>query len=48
MDAVFMGLNLLTSLVAPIVLHATVDLATGLVAYRLLQRTETPVAAVNS
>ena len=39
--AVFMGLYLLTgSLVAPIVLHATVDLANGLMAYRLLQRTE--------
>jgi hypothetical protein len=39
--AVFMGLYLLTgSLVAPIVLHATVDLANGLMAYRVLQRTE--------
>ena len=37
MGAVFMGLYLLTgSLVAPIVLHATVDLANGLMAYRTL------------
>ena len=44
--AVFMGLYLLTgSLVAPIVLHATVDLANGLTAYRLLQRTETPASS---
>ena len=40
--AVAMGLYLLTgSLVAPIVVHATVDLANGLMAYRVLQRTET-------
>ena len=46
MGAVFMGLYLLTgSLVAPIVLHATVDLANGLIAYRLLQRTETAAAS---
>ena len=39
MGAVFMGLYLLTgSLVAPIVVHATVDLANGLIAYRLLRR----------
>ena len=44
--AVFMGLYLLTgSLVAPIVLHATVDLANGLMAYRLLQRTETAASS---
>ena len=43
--AVFMGLYLLTgSLVAPIVLHATVDLANGLTAYRLL-RTETAASS---
>ena len=42
MGAVFMGPYLLTgSLVAPIVLHATVDLANGLMVYRLVQRTET-------
>ena len=41
MGAVFMGLYLLTgSLVAPIVLHATVDFANFLMAYRFLQRTE--------
>ena len=44
--AVFMGLYLLTgSLVAPIVLHATVDLANGLMAYRFLQRTETAASS---
>jgi membrane protease YdiL (CAAX protease family) len=41
MGAVFMGVYLLTnSLVAPIVLHATVDLANGVMAYRFFQRTE--------
>jgi len=36
-----MGLYLMTgSLVAPVVLHATVDLANGLMAYHALQRTE--------
>ena len=44
--AVFMGLYLLTgSLVAPIVLHATVDLANGLMAYRLFQRTDTAASS---
>ena len=39
MGAIAMGLYLLTgSLVAPIVLHATVDLANGLMAYRVLQQ----------
>ena len=42
MGAVFTGVYLLTgSLVAPIVLHATVDLANFLMAYRFFQRTET-------
>ena len=46
MGAVFMGLYLLTgSLVAPIVLHATMDLANGLIAYRLFQRTETAASS---
>jgi membrane protease YdiL (CAAX protease family) len=46
MGAVFMGAYLLTgSLVAPIVLHATVDLANGLMAYRVLQRTETSASS---
>ena len=46
MGAAFTGLYLLTgSLVAPIVFHATVDLANGLVAYRLLQRTETTASS---
>ena len=46
MGAVFMGVYLLTgSLVAPIVLHATVDLANGLMAYRFLQRTETAASS---
>ena len=46
MGAVFMGLYLLTgSLVAPIVLHATVDLANFLMAYRLFQRTETAASS---
>ena len=44
--AVAMGLYLLTgSLVAPIVLHATMDLANGLMAYRVLQRTETTASS---
>ena len=44
--AVFMGLYLLTgSLVAPIVFHATVDLANGLMAYRALQRAETAASS---
>ena len=47
MGAVFMGLYLLTgSLVAPIVLHATVDLANVLMAYRLSQRTETAASSI--
>lgn len=46
MGAVFMGVYLLTgSLVAPIVLHATVDLANGLMAYRFFQRTETEASS---
>ena len=46
MGAVFIGVYLLTgSLVAPIVLHATVDLANGLMAYRALQRTETAASS---
>jgi CAAX protease family protein len=46
MGAVFMGVYLLTgSLVAPIVLHATVDLANGLMAYRFFQRTETAASS---
>ena len=46
MGAVFMGLYLLTgSLVAPIVLHATVDLANFLMVYRLFQRTETAASS---
>jgi membrane protease YdiL (CAAX protease family) len=45
--SVFLGLYLLTgSLVAPIVVHATVDLANGLMSYRLLQRTETAASSV--
>jgi uncharacterized protein len=45
MGAVFTGLYLLTgSLVAPVVLHATVDLANFLMAYRLL-RTETAASS---
>ena len=44
--AVFMGLYLLMgSLVAPIVLHATVDLANGAMAYRALQHTETAASS---
>jgi membrane protease YdiL (CAAX protease family) len=44
--AVAMGLYLLTgSLVAPIVLHATVDLANGLMACRVLQHTETAASS---
>jgi membrane protease YdiL (CAAX protease family) len=44
--AVAMGLYLLTgSLVAPIVLHATVDLANGLMMYRASQRTETAASS---
>ena len=44
--AVFMGLYLLTgSIVAPIVLHATVDLANGVMAYRALQHTETAASS---
>ena len=47
MGAVFLGLYLLTgSLVAPIVVHATVDLANGLMVYRLLQRTETAASSI--
>jgi membrane protease YdiL (CAAX protease family) len=47
MGAVFMGLYLLTgSLVAPIVLHATVDLANVLMAYRFFQRTETAATSI--
>ena len=46
MGAVFMGLYLLTgSLVAPIVFHATVDLANFLMAYRFFQRTETAASS---
>jgi CAAX protease family protein len=46
MGGVFLGLYLLTgSLVAPIVVHATVDLANGLMAYRVLQRTETAASS---
>ena len=46
MGAVFLGVYQLTgSLVAPIVLHATVDLANGLMAYRALQRTETAASS---
>ena len=46
MGAVFLGLYLLTgSLVAPIVLHATVDLANGLMLYRASRRGETAASS---
>ncbi len=46
MGAVFIGVYLLTgSLVAPIVLHATVDLANFLMVYRFFQRIETAASS---
>ena len=46
MGAVFLGLYLLTgSLVAPIVLHATVDLANGLMLYRVSRRSDTAASS---